>query len=74
MLITTLIHINQCNTSKQWTNVSELENKIPNNSSIMTTDVLNAKISEVTNIILDNFKYITTQEFDKLSAEILFSR
>ena len=74
MLITTLIHINQCNTSKQWTNVSELENKIPNNSSIMTTDVLNAKISEVTNIILDNFKYVTTQEFDKLSAEILFSR
>ena len=40
----------------------------------MTTDVLNAKISEVTNIIFDNFKYITTQEFDKLSAEILFSR
>ena len=40
----------------------------------MTTDVLNAKISEVTNIILDNFKYVTTQEFDKLSAEILFSR
>ena len=74
MLITTLIHINQCNTSKQWTNVSELENKIPNNSSIMTTDVLNAKISEVTNLILDNFKYITTQEFDKLAAEILFSR
>ena len=74
MLITTLIHINQCNTSKQWTNVSELENKIPNNSSIMTTDLLNAKISEVTNLILDNFKYITTQEFDKLSAEILFSR
>ena len=40
----------------------------------MTTDVLNAKSSEVTNIILDNSKYITTQEFDKLSAEILFSR
>ena len=40
----------------------------------MTTDVLNAKISEVTNISLDNFKYVTTQEFDKLSAEILFSR
>ena len=40
----------------------------------MTADVLNAKISEVTNIILDNSKYITTQEFDKLSAEILFSR
>ena len=74
MLITTLIHINQCNTDKQWTNASELEHKIPSNSSIMTTDVLNAKISEVTNIILDNFKYVTTQEFDKLSAEILFSR
>ena len=35
----------------------------------MTTTVLNAKISEVENKISDNSKYITTQEFNKLTAE-----
>ena len=32
----------------------------------MTTTVLNTKISEVGNKILNNFKYISTQEFNKL--------
>ena len=32
----------------------------------MTTPVLNTKISEVEKQILDNFKYITTQQFNKL--------
>ena len=35
----------------------------------MTTTVLNARISEVENKIPDNSKYITTQEFNKLTAE-----
>ena len=35
----------------------------------MTNTVLNTKISEVENKIPDNFKYITTQEFKKLTAE-----
>ena len=37
----------------------------------MTTTVLNTKISEVENKILDNSKNITTQEFYKLTAERL---
>ena len=32
----------------------------------MTTTVLNTKISEVGNKILNNSKYISTQEFNKL--------
>ena len=35
----------------------------------MTTTVLNTKISEVENKIPDNSKYITTQEFNKLTAK-----
>ena len=35
----------------------------------MTTTVLNTKISEVENKIPDNSKYITTQEFNKLTGE-----
>ena len=35
----------------------------------MTTIVLNTKTSEVENKTPDNSKYITTQEFNKLTAE-----
>ena len=35
----------------------------------MTKPVLNIKDSEAENKISDNFKYITTQEFNKLTAE-----
>ena len=37
----------------------------------MTATVLNTKISEVENKILDNSKYMTTEEFNKLTAEIV---
>ena len=40
----------------------------------MTTTVLNSKISEVENEIPDNSKYITTQEFNKLTAENFAAR
>ena len=51
------------------TKISEVENKLPNNSSsLVTTTVLNTKISEVENKITDHAKYITTQEFNKLTA------
>ena len=40
----------------------------------MTTTVLNTKISEVENKILDNSKYTTTQEFKKLTAENFAAR
>ena len=51
------------------TKITEVENKIPNISILVTTAVLNKNISEVENRILDNAKYITTQEFTKLTAE-----
>ena len=35
----------------------------------MTTTVLNTKISEVQNKLSDNSNYITTKEFNKLTAE-----
>ena len=35
----------------------------------MTATVLNTKISEIENNILDNSKCITTQEFNKLTAK-----
>ena len=35
----------------------------------MTRTVLNTKISEVENKILDHAKYITTQEFNKSTTE-----
>ena len=40
----------------------------------MTKNVLNTKISEVENKILDNSKNITTQEFYKLTAENFAAR
>ena len=43
-------------------------------SGLVTTTVLNTKISEVENKIPDNFKYIVTQEFNKLTAENFVAR
>ena len=51
--------------------ISEVENKIPDASSLVTTTVLNTKICEVENKTSDHTKYITTQEFNKLTAENL---
>ena len=42
------------------TKISEVENKIPDTSSLVTTTALNTKISEVENKILDHAKYIIT--------------
>ena len=43
-------------------------------SDLVITTVLNTKISEVENKIPDNFKYITTQECNKLTAESFEAR
>ena len=51
------------------TKISEVENKIPDTSSLVTTTVFNTKESEVENKIPDHAKYITLQEFNKLTAE-----
>ena len=40
----------------------------------MTTTVLNAKVSEMENKIPGNFKYITTQESNKLTVENFAAR
>ena len=56
------------------TKISEVENKIPDTSSLVTTTVLNKKISEVENKIPDHAKYITTQEFNNLTAENFTAR
>ena len=43
--------------------ISEVENKILNSSSLLTTAFLNTKPSEVENKIHDHTKYITIQKF-----------
>ena len=56
------------------TKFSEVENKIPDTSSLVTTTVHNARISEVENKILDHAKYIITQKLYKLTAENFAAR
>ena len=73
---TTLIHINQYNPDKPNLEKKKIEDvdKIPDTSGLVTTTVLNTKISEVGNKTRDNSKYITTQEFNKLTAENFTAR
>ena len=56
------------------TKISEVENKIPNTSNLVTTTFLNTKISEAENKTFDNSKYITSQEFNKLRTENFAAR
>ena len=56
------------------TKISEVDNEILNIDSIVTTTVLNTKIGEVENKIPDHAKYITTEEFSKLTAESFAAR
>ena len=51
------------------TNFSEVENKTPDTSSLVTTTVLNTKIGEIEIKIPDHAKYITTHKLNKLTAE-----
>ena len=48
--------------------------KITSTSSLVTTTVLNTKISEVENEIPGNSKNITTQKFNKSTAETFAAR
>ena len=61
-------------TSVLNTKTSEVENEISDTSSLVTTTALNTKFSEVENEIPDYVKYITIQEFDKLTAENFTAR
>ena len=47
---------------------------MPDTSNLVTTTVLNTKISKIENKIPDNSKYFTTQEFNKLTAEKFAAR
>ena len=51
------------------TKICEVEHKKLDTNSLVATNVLNAKISEVENKIPYHPKYITTQGFNKLTAE-----
>ena len=62
------------NTTLLNTKITEVENKIPDTSSLVTTTILNTKINEVENTIPDHAKYITTQEFINLIAENFAAR
>ena len=56
------------------TKISEVENKIPDTSSLVTTTVFNTKISEAENKIPTHDKYSATPEFHKLTAESFAGR
>ena len=56
------------------TKISEVENKIPDTSSLGTSTVLKTKIRKVENKIPDHTKYITTPEFHKLTTENFATR
>ena len=56
------------------TKISEVENKIPDTSNLVTTNVLNTKINKVEKKIPNHDKYITTPEFNKLTAESFAAR
>ena len=47
---------------------------MPNTSGLVTITVLNTKISEVKNKIPNHDKYLTTPEFNKLTAETFTAR
>ena len=51
------------------TKIIEVENKIPNNSGLVSKTGLNAKGSEVENKIPGNSEYISTHEFKTLTAK-----
>ena len=48
--------------------------KIPDTNGLVTTTILNTKISQVENKIPDHAKYITTQEFNKLTEQNFAAR
>ena len=56
------------------TKISEIENKVPDTSGLVTNTLLNTKIGEVEKNIPDHAKYITTSEFNKLTAENFTAR
>ena len=52
------------------TKIGEFENKIPDASGLVTTNVLNTKIGEIENKTPDHAEYVTTPEFSKFVGSI----
>ena len=56
------------NTTVLNTKISKVENKIQDTINLVATNFLNTKINYIENKSPDHAKYITTQEFNKLTA------
>ena len=56
------------------TKISEVQNKIPDTNSLVTTTILNTRIGEVGKKITYHAKYIATQKSNKLTAEHFAAR
>ena len=54
--------------------MGDVDKKLPDTRVLVTTTVLNTKISEVENKTPNHDKYITTPEFNKLTAENFTAR
>ena len=70
---TTLIHINQYNADKQNFRDKKLEmlrKQILNTSALVTTTVLNTKISEVDNKIPNTYSLVTTTVSNTKNSEV----
>ena len=72
-----MIYLNITNLATTTTALTAVENKIPNVSNLVKKTDYNTKISEIENKITtdhDHDKYITTQEFNKLTSEYFTGR
>ena len=56
------------------TALTVFENIIPNVSNLVMKTNYNTEVSEIENTDHDHYKYITTQEFNKLTSEIFSAR
>ena len=56
------------------TKITDVENKIPDTISLVTTTAIVAKISEIEKEIPGHAKNVTIQEFNKLTAENIAAR
>ena len=68
--VTTVIHINQYNTDKQnlEEKIGDVDEKVADASGLQTKTILNTKISEAEDKILNHEKYITTPEFNNMTT------
>ena len=70
----TLIQTNCSDSTVLNAKVSEVGNKLPDGSGLVTASVLNTKTGEIMNKIPDHAKYITTLKFNVFSGTIFDSK